>query len=99
MGRLTVTHNVDAVGLDRLRERRADIVAELEAGPDRFTLDEGPFDRYERRLTVSRRSDADGSDGSDGDYEVVERFDYALAVPLWKFLLARPVRRALRVPP
>ncbi|MDH3753347.1 MAG: MFS transporter, partial [Acidimicrobiia bacterium] len=49
-----------------------------------------------------RRSDADGSDGSDGsdgDYEVVERFDYALAVPLWKFLLARPVRRALRVPP
>jgi MFS family permease len=74
----------DPATLTRLREPRADIVAERPGDePDTFELADGPFHRYRRTLTV------------DGDDRVTVAFDYSLALPLWSVLFAIPVRRAL----
>ncbi|MGZ4728620.1 MAG: MFS transporter [Acidimicrobiales bacterium] len=56
-----------------------------------FTIELGPFTRYRRTVRVDRP--ADGS-----DLEVTQEFDYQLAVPVWAFLFAGPVRGALRGP-
>jgi DHA1 family inner membrane transport protein len=59
------------------------VVIERPAGPERFTAEVGPFDRYERTLTV-------GANGS-----VTQTVDYRLAVPFWWVLFALPIRWTL----
>ena len=74
--------------LESRREPRADIVAEEPAGEDRWRLGHGPFHTYERTLHASPRAD--------GDFDVVETTRYRLAIPVWGWLFAIPVRHALR---
>ncbi len=83
---------VDADGLERLRQPRDDhLVLENEEGDDRFVAVGGPFDRYERSLSVD--------DHGDGRTTVVETIEFSLAVPVWKVLITPLARRALRHPP
>ena len=70
------------------RQCRDDIVAERTLGTDRWGLRHGPFHRYERTLTATPRAD--------GDHDAVETIHYRLAIPVWGWLFALPVRRALR---
>lgn len=76
-----------AAELDARREPRDDIVAESAAGSDRWTVDGGPFDRYERELEVVERPD--------GKFDVRETMRYHLAIPVWGWLFHLPVKRAL----
>ena len=77
-------------GLARLRQPRTDLLTERAAGTDQFEQLEGPFRRYERELSVQ----ADGDDA----WQVVERFDWQLDIPVWSVLFRRPMRRALAHP-
>ncbi len=70
------------------RAPRADIVAERAEGDDRWVLEHGPFGSYERRLDANPRPD--------GSHDVTETTTYRLAIPVWGWLFAWPVRRALR---
>ena len=74
--------------LDARREPRNDIVAEAPNGPDRWTLAHGPFQRYERVLEARERPD--------GHHDVTETTSYRLAIPVWGWLFAWPVRRAMQ---
>ncbi len=91
------------------REPRDDIVAERAVGQDRFEAADGPFRRYERRLSLTRtkgrdagpdEADSDKTDpgetGSDGAWQLTETTSYRLAVPVWAWLFHFPVRSALR---
>ncbi len=92
MARLSTTHVVDAEGLGRLRRPRDDhLVLEGPDGDDRFRALGGPFDRYERRLSVLRHDD--------GTATVDEQIDFSLAVGPWTVLITPLARRALRHPP
>ena len=91
MASFTHRRNVNAAELERLRTPRTDIVLEHRIDDDRFGLDEGGFTAYERHLTVES--------SPDGDLVVEERFDYRIAFPFWSWIIAVPVRRALRNPP
>ena len=83
---------------------RDDIVAERAGfGEDRFEAVEGPFQHYERRLSLtelgsggSEDSVDSGLDHSGGSWELVETTTYRLAVPVWAWLFHFPVRHALR---
>ncbi|MDY7104176.1 MAG: MFS transporter [Actinomycetota bacterium] len=89
MGLIVQQHEVDADGLAELRRPRSDVVAERPDGEDRWVAAEGPLERYERSLSVA--------DTGDDTFEVTERIDFRLAVPVWRWLLHLPFRRALRV--
>ena len=73
--------------LAALRQPRTDIVAESLDGPDRWSLDEGPFREYRRELTAEARAD--------GRHDVEETTTYQLAIPVWGWLFAWPIRRAM----
>ena len=73
--------------LPSARRPRDDLVAEERAGEDRFTARSGPFQEYERTLTVAE-------DGS-----TTETIRYELAPMVWAWLLHLPYRMALRRPP
>ena len=78
-------------------EPRDDIVAERVAGDGRFEAADGPFRRYERRLSVAELSpDGSGGAGDKRSWELVEITTYRLAVPVWAWLFHYPVRHALR---
>ena len=79
---------VDDAALAELRTPRDDLVGERTDGDDRFVLDHGPFDRYERTLAVSSEPD--------GRHRVTESFDYRMAMPVWSVLFAVPMRLGLR---
>ena len=87
MTHFEITHCVDDEGLRRVRLPRNDLVEEKALGDDRFSLVDGPFDHYERRLEV--RSGPNG-------HTVIERFDYRLSIPWFGILFRWPVRHALR---
>lgn len=89
---MRLTHLLDDAGVAALATPRDDLVAETAgADPHSFDLAQGPFDHYRRHLEVTPVAD--------GRYEVTEQIDYHLAVPVWRVLLAWPVRRVLRRPP
>jgi MFS family permease len=90
MPRLTRTLILDAEALTALRRPRDGLVREAAGGDDRYVALEGPCAGYERRLEVGP--------APDGRCSVVETIDYELDVPFWGWLLALPVRRALRHP-
>lgn len=77
----------DETELAHRRTPRNDIVAERAEGDDRFTLAEGPFRHYERRLDAVAERDG---------WRVTETTTYRLAIPVWGWLFQWPVRRALR---
>ncbi len=76
-----------------MRTPRDDLVGEVPEGDDRFGLRDGPFDQYQRTLTVR---EADGPSGAGTHYEVTERFNYRMALPLWWVAFWWPMRRGLR---
>ena len=78
---------VDDAGLAELRTPRDDLVGERADGDDRFVLDHGPFERYERTLVVAP--------APEGRHRVTESFAYQLALPVWSVLFALPMRLGL----
>ena len=86
MASVTRTRTVDDDGLAELRQARTDLVREVPDGRDRWAMTDGPFNRYQRSLSV-----ASGADG----HEVTETTDYALAVPVWSPLVRPLMSRAL----
>ncbi len=88
---MTVLSEVSVWSADQLARRRlprTDVVAETADGPDHWVLESGPFVEYQRTLTVGDRDD--------GDFDVTETIRYRLAIPVFGWLFAVPVRRALR---
>ena len=83
-----MSHVCTPAELESRREPRDDIVAETAAGDDRWESRHGPFRHYERTIAATRRPD--------GDHDVCETIRYRLAIPVWGWLFAIPVRRALR---
>ncbi|NDH96716.1 MAG: hypothetical protein EBZ17_04540, partial [Actinobacteria bacterium] len=69
------------------RTPRVDIVAERVTGTDEWGLDEGPFRSYRRTISTTARPD--------GRHDVVETTTYRLGIPVWGWLFAWPVRRAI----
>lgn len=88
---VTTTEVVDDERLALYLNPRQDVVAEREVAPGTFELDEGPFDRYLRRVEVVP--------AADGGHEVTQTTDYHLAVPVWGVLFAGVVRREVRKGP
>ncbi|MGI9603608.1 MAG: MFS transporter [Acidimicrobiales bacterium] len=84
-------HQLTATELEARRQPRTDVLVERADGPDRFVQHTGPFSRYERVLEVTPNADA--------GFDVTERFDWKLAIPVWSVLFRRPVRRSLINPP
>ncbi len=92
MTQLTSRRTMPAAALPDVLIPREDPLLQESAtlDPSTFALGHGPFESYRR--SVQWR--AIGED--DSLVEVVEQFDYRLAAPFWRILLALPVRRALR---
>lgn len=85
------TEIVDDEGLAELLAPRDDLVLEEPLGEGRFGLDTGPFRHYSREV--------DAVPLGDGRHQVTQRFDFALAIPVWSWLFVLPVKAALRNPP
>jgi MFS family permease len=60
--------------------------AASDSGASVFGSAEGPFDRYRREISTRPLGD---------QVEITETLDFRLAVPLWRVLLTRPIRKAL----
>ena len=75
-------------GPDGLLAPRSDIVLEQAAADGAFTAVDGPVERYRRTVTVEPLEP--------GQVEITERFDYRLAIPVWRVLFTIPYGRALR---
>ena len=98
---------VDATDLESWITARHDLVIEeaVESsssgpealGPDtrahEFRSIDGPFHVWRRTVTVAPAADA-----TDG-FELTERIEHRLAVPIWHPVFALPIRRHLRRPP
>ncbi len=54
-----------------------------------FTLEHGPFDRYERVVEIHPGPEPDTK-------RVTQRTDFRVAAPVWRILLTLPVKKALR---
>ena len=79
------------------RQPRGDIVAERALGEDRFEATDGPFRRYERRLSLQKAQLDDPDEANTGEaWELTETTSYRLAVPVWAWLFHFPVWSALR---
>ena len=90
MSKVETTHLVPAGDVERLLRPRQGLVVEQADGDRHFVLASGPFREYERWVRVAD----DGATG--GDVVVTETIAYRLALPVWGFLFAPAVRRALR---
>lgn len=86
------TTEVDEAGLAALRTPRTDLLIEREDGPDRWTVETGPFKAYSRTLTVAGQQTTDAGPTT---YQVTERTDYKLNLPLWWPYLWLPFRQGL----
>jgi MFS family permease len=93
----TTVHRVDISTSDgkallaALGAARDDIVGETDEGDGQFSWAAGPFDEYERLVTIAS--------GATGDLvEVTERYRFRVAVPVWRPLFNPLVKRALRSP-
>ncbi len=83
----TTTFEVDEDGLARVREPRTDLLAEQAEGPDRWTCLEGPFDDYQRTISLEPLADH--------RYRVTETTRWQLAIPLWAPLFRPLARRVI----
>jgi MFS family permease len=107
---MTVVERTAVVGeseLLALRSARTDLVRELADGPDRWTMETGPFRSYERTLsvehstvehsTVEHSTDEHNTDGYNATerYRVTERTEYQLAMRIWWPYLWLPMRMGI----
>ena len=81
---------VDDTGLSRWTEPWDGLVREQFDGDGAFSAVEGPFRSYQRTVEVAS--------AGDGTHDVTSTVDFGLAIPYFGFLLALPVRHALRTP-
>jgi MFS family permease len=94
--RATTVGTVDRGLLERVLRPRDGFVAERATGTGggaapgvhRYEAVEGPFHRYERVVTVEHVEGADA--------RVTQDVEFRLAVPMWSWLFALPVRRLMR---
>jgi len=98
VSKVVTTHVVPPDAVADYLQPRDGLVVEAAAGDGHFVLGRGPFTEYERIVSIGS-ADVDGERGDhDGQVTVTETIVYRIAVPIWGFLFARPVRRALRNP-
>ena len=84
---IVLTREVDEHGLRRLLDPRDDVVKETPERGGRYGLDDGPFEFYER--TVDHRPVR-------GGHRVTETIHYRVDIPYFGWLLALPVRNAIK---
>ena len=76
---------------ETLADQRTGPVAEREFdGSIEFGGIDGPFDAWQRSVEVV------GPAGDDDTVEVVERFDFEVAIPVWRFIFTPAVRGLVR---
>lgn len=92
MKTVVITRDVDDDELAALLVPRTDPAAEVEVGPGRFVVEDGPFESYERVVAVTPAADAHR-------HAVTETTRFQLALPVWGFLFRPLVARAIRHPP
>lgn len=88
---VTTTDVVDDDELATILSPRQDLLDEREVAAGRFEVAEGPFDHYERTVEVRTVEP--------GRHEVTQTTDYRLAIPIWRWVFAGLVKRAIRKPP
>jgi MFS family permease len=88
---VTTTDVLDDHALSEVLRPRVDLIEERRVDDETFDLVDGPFDRYRRTVTTRALGD--------GRHEVTQTTDYRLAIPLWGWMFAPLVRRALADPP
>lgn len=98
MSTVTNTWTADQATLDAVLAPRQDLVRERPGespndGVFVFELDEGPFERYRRTITVSHDTAASPTAST---ATVIEQVDYKLAIPLWWPYLWLLFRRAFQ---
>jgi hypothetical protein len=87
---VVVTSRADGHELAALLDPQDHFVRERREAPGRFTIETGPFTRWERRV------DADAQPDADGRRAVTTTVDFTLAIPLWGPAFALLIRRNLR---
>jgi MFS family permease len=90
---VVTTREVDDDELAAILRPRSEPAPEVEVAPGRFTVDDGPFAAYERGVVVERSSSAPER------HSVTETTRFRLALPVWGFLFAPLMARAIRTPP
>ncbi len=84
---VTITEIVDAEVAAFARKPMDAAILEREIGDGHFEATEGPFHEYERTVTSSELDD--------GSVEVTQTVRYRLAIPVFGFLFAAPMRKQL----
>ena len=97
MSRLVVRSTVDRAGLDALLRPRHDLLVEKDLGQGRFGLDDGPVDRYGRRVEIESRAGRDEADDAP-TFRVTQTVDFRLRIPYFRWLFVVPFKRALARP-
>jgi MFS family permease len=93
MPRVVATHLVSPAEVHALRAPRHDFLVECEAAPGRFVQETGPFSVYERTVETGPEDESE----NEGDrVRVVERTEFKVDAPFWRYLVEIPLRRALR---
>ena len=101
MKTVVITRDVDDDELAALLTPRTDPAEEVELAPGVFSVDDGPFDLYERRVDVGAPTAAGptADPAPVGRHAVTETTRFQLALPAWGFLFTPLVVRAIRKPP
>ena len=91
---LTVSAVLDAAGTEGVLRPRDDVVGERAVPPStgqtaRFTVEHGPFVRYERIVTVEPTAEAPATAAV-----VTQRFRYELPPGIWPFLVGPALKAA-----
>jgi len=92
-----VNRRVTPDELTRLRTPRHDLVVEQATDEGVFVAEGGPFDRYERTVTVATDDTRPRND--DGTLRMTQTVRFHLAVPVWGALFTPLIKRSLRRPP
>ncbi|MCX7621140.1 MAG: MFS transporter, partial [Acidimicrobiales bacterium] len=90
---------VDDAGLADLLEPRTSPIAERVVAPGTFELANGPFEYYERTVTVVDTEETAGDDRSTHRHRVIQRTEYELALSIWSGLFVPLINRTIVDPP
>lgn len=91
MPTITTSTVTDDAGVHSVLVPRDDLVLERAADEGIFVLDHGPFERWERRVTIEPAAPGTG-------LRVTERIEFRLALPVWRVLFNPLVRHAATLP-